>query len=281
MHAVVTPEIDRHDRRRAVRPHEGRRGLHQHRAGRAARHRRARRSRWSTATSVVPASTTSSASTSPSTTRSARWRTSCSPRTSAARPTTPRRTTRRLIADGLVAPCSTAASRTNLREPGGAQVSDATQLASADEIKAAAPRDRQGDADVGPGRGHRRQRRRPPARRQRGAHAVVARLPHDDARRPRRLRPRRQRRRGPPRPDHREGAAPGGAAGAPRDQRDHALPRQALHDVRPHPPADPGGDRGVRRVRRRRRAGRRLQDHGHRRPRRGGREVGQRPQPRC
>ncbi len=43
----------------------------------------------------------------------------------------------------------------------------------------------------------------------------------------------------------------------PGDQRDHALPRQALHDVRVDPPADPGGHRGVRRVRRRRRAGRR------------------------
>ena len=60
---------------------------------------------------------------------------------------------------------------------------------------------------------------------------------------------------GPPRPDDREGAAPRGAAPLPRDQRDHALPRQALHDVRAHPPADPGGDRGVRGVRRRRRAG--------------------------
>ena len=46
--------------------------------------------------------------------------------------------------------------------------------------EAAAARHGQGDADVGAGAGHRRQRLRAPARRQRRAHAVVARLPHDD-----------------------------------------------------------------------------------------------------
>ena len=44
--------------------------------------------------SAAPASTTSSASASPPTIRSARWTTSCSRRTSVARPTTPRPTTR-------------------------------------------------------------------------------------------------------------------------------------------------------------------------------------------
>ncbi len=51
--------------------------------------------RSSRATSAAPASTTSTVSTCPSTTRCARWPTSCSPRTSAARPTTPRRITPR------------------------------------------------------------------------------------------------------------------------------------------------------------------------------------------
>ena len=47
-------------------------------------------------------------------------------------------------------------------------------------------------------------------------HAVVGPLRHDDPRRPRGRRPRRQRRRGRPLPDHREGPPPVGAAGATR-----------------------------------------------------------------
>ncbi len=60
------------------------------------------RSRWPTATSAARASTTSPANVSTSTIRSARCGTSCSPRTSAGRPTTPRQNHTTLIVDGLV-----------------------------------------------------------------------------------------------------------------------------------------------------------------------------------
>ena len=63
----------RPDRRRPVRPDEGRRDLRQLGARAAARHRRARRRTAVGATSPGPGSTTSSARTCPSTIRSARW----------------------------------------------------------------------------------------------------------------------------------------------------------------------------------------------------------------
>ena len=117
MHAAVTPETAGDDRRRAVRADAARaRSTSTPPAPRSTTPTRSPR-RWPTATSAAPASTTSSASTSPSTTRCARWATSCSRRTSAARPTTPRRTTRRSSPTGSP-PCSTAAAR-QPREPGG------------------------------------------------------------------------------------------------------------------------------------------------------------------
>ena len=64
-------------------------------------------------------------------------------------------------------------------------------------------------------------------------------------------------RRGHARPDHREDAAPRVPEGVRRHPRRHPLPRQVLHDVRDHAPADPVRDRRGRGVRRRRRAGRR------------------------
>ena len=79
------------------------------------------------------------------------------------------------------------------------------------------------------------------------------------------------------RPDDREDAAPRVPEGVRRHPRGHPLPRQVLHDVRDHPPADPVRDRRGRGVRRRRRAGRQLQVHRLAGARRRGVEVGRRP----
>ena len=84
-----------HDRGRAVRRDARRGGLLEHRPGQAARHRRpggraASRARW-----PAPGSTTSRASGWTRPTRWPRWTRWCSPRTSAAPPTTPRPTTPR------------------------------------------------------------------------------------------------------------------------------------------------------------------------------------------
>ena len=100
-------------------------------------------------------------------------------------------------------------------------------------------------------------------------------------RRPRRVRPRRQRARGRALPHDREGAAPRRAAAARRHQRDDALPREVRHDVRADPSGHPRGHRGVRRLHRRRRRVRGLPDDRHRRARRGGRQARRATAARC
>ncbi len=125
-----------------------------------------------------------------------------------------------------------------------------------------------------PRRRHRGQPRRTPPRRQRGAHAVLARLPGDDARRPRRLRPRRERARGRARPDQREGAAPRRRSGMhpeihatmhchAKHATMFALVREPIPAVIEEFDVFVGGDVEVRR----------LQDDRHRRARRGGRQA--------
>ena len=136
--------------------------------------------------------------------------------------------------------------------------------------------------DSGLGAGHRRQRRGAPARRQRRAHAVVARLPHDGrsttsscatstatsskgtAARPPRRRSTSARCARHPESTRRCTATPSTARCSPSTRK-------------PIPPVI----EEVRGVPRRRRAGREVQDHRHRRPRRGGGASTWATAPRC
>ena len=155
MHAAVTPETDGHDRRRAVRPHEGGRDLPQHRPRRAARHRRARRRRSPTGTSAAPGlDHFVGEHLATSTTRCARWRTSCSrPHIGGATYDTEANHST-LIADGLVTPARRRHA-VEPREPRGPDVTEHRSrppTRSKEQLLDAA----QGDAASGARAGHRR-----------------------------------------------------------------------------------------------------------------------------
>src|SRR6476661_3807323 len=121
-------------------------------------------------------STTSWVSTSRSTIRSARCRTSCSLRTSAARRGTPRRVTPTRSPPGWTS-CSEAAGRRTWSTPRSWRADDrdhrepgtAGRGRHRGRDQRGPPLGRAGDAALGPGRGHGRQLRRPHARRQRRA----------------------------------------------------------------------------------------------------------------